>query len=61
MSGAYSFPVYKHVVGDFRLEVQNVTDNQDQLSATGRGRRRATLRRGWQRPRRYRALFGVRF
>ncbi len=60
LSGAYSFPIWKNLTGDFRLEVQNATDNQEQLSATGRGEAR-TLRRGWQRPRRYRALFGIRF
>jgi outer membrane receptor protein involved in Fe transport len=60
LSGAYSFPIHKNVFGDFRLEVQNATDNQEQLSATGRGEAR-TIRRGWQRPRRYRALFGIRF
>jgi hypothetical protein len=60
MSGAYAFPVHKKVSAEFRLEVQNVTDNQEQLSATGRGEARA-IRRGWQRPRRLRALFGVRF
>jgi len=60
LSGAYSFPIWKNLAGDLRVEVQNATDNQDQLSATSRGEAR-TLRRGWERPRRYRALFGVRF
>ena len=60
VSGAYSFPVHKKVSGEVRLEVQNLTDNQEQLSATGRGEAR-TLRRGWQRPQRFRALFGIRF
>jgi hypothetical protein len=60
LSGAYAFPIFKKVTGDLRLEVQNATDNQEQLSATGRGEAR-TLRRGWQRPRRLRVLFGVRF
>jgi hypothetical protein len=60
LSGAYAFPIYKQVLGDFRVEIQNATDNQDQLSATSRGEAR-TLRRGWQRPRRFRALVGIRF
>ncbi len=48
------------MTGEFRLEVQNVTNEQDQIGITGRGEARA-LRRAFQRPQRFRALFGVRF
>jgi hypothetical protein len=60
LSGAYGFPMWKELTGEFRLEVQNVTNEQDQIGVTGRGEARA-LRRVFQRPQRFRALFGVRF
>jgi hypothetical protein len=60
LSGAYGFPMWKEMTGEFRLEVQNVTNEQDQIGITGRGEARA-LRRVFQRPQRFRALFGVRF
>ena len=60
LSGAYGFPMWKKMTGEFRLEVQNVTNEQDQIGVTGRGEARA-LRRSFQRPQRFRALFGVRF
>ena len=52
LSGAYGFPVWKRMTGELRLEVQNATDQQDQIGVTSRGEARA-LRRAFQRPRRF--------
>ena len=60
LSGAWGFPMGNRLSGEFRLEIQNVTDEQDPIGITGGGELRV-LRRGYQRPRRYRALVGVKF
>ncbi len=59
-SAAYGFPLGGKLLGELRLEVQNVTDNQDQVGVTSRGEVRP-LRRGFQRPRRMRVLASIKF
>ncbi len=58
LSGACGFPLGDRLTGEVRLEIQNVTDQQDQVGIKGTGEVRA-LRRGFQRPRRYRVLDSV--
>ena len=60
LRGAYGFPIGGKVTGEVRLEIQNATNQQDDIGITGGGEVR-NIRRGWQRPRRYRVLLGVRF
>ncbi len=61
LSGAYGFPLSRNrVLGELRVEIQNVTNNQDQVGVTSRGEARA-LRRGFQRPRRFRVLASIKF
>ncbi len=61
LSGAYGFPLSSNkVTGELRVEIQNVLDSQDQVGITGRGEVRP-LRRGFQRPRRFRVLAAVKF
>ena len=60
LSGAYGFPLGDRLTGEVRLEIQIVTDQQDQVGITGTGEVQA-LRRGFPRPRRYRVLGSVKF
>ncbi len=61
LSAAYGFPLSKdRLRGEIRLEVQNATDNQRQVGVTGSGEVRP-LRRGFQRPRRFRVLASISF
>ena len=57
---AYGFPLFNQVTGQFRVEILNVTDQQEQTFVTGRGDVRA-VRRDFQRPQQARASFTVRF
>jgi hypothetical protein len=61
LTGAYEFPIVKQLSGSLRVEVANVTDEQEQIAvnlATGQA---IPVRQSYQKPREYRFVAGVRF
>ncbi|MEM9408935.1 MAG: hypothetical protein AAGA81_23085, partial [Acidobacteriota bacterium] len=57
---AWGFPIFGQTTGQFRVEVLNATNQQEQTFVTGRGEARA-VRRDFQRPRQARVNFAIRF
>jgi hypothetical protein len=61
LTGGWDFPIASRVSGNLKLEVANVTDEQEQIAvnlATGQPIR---VRQSYQKPREMRVLAGVRF
>ncbi|REJ85860.1 MAG: hypothetical protein DWQ36_15675 [Acidobacteria bacterium] len=57
---AWGFPLFRDLRGTLRMEMLNVTDQQEQINVTSRGEVRP-VRRDFQRPRQIRASLGFRF
>ncbi len=61
LSTAWNFPLgFSDTRGEFRVEVTNLTDQQEQIGVNGRGEVQA-VRRDFQRPRQVRATIGIKF
>ena len=58
LSAAWGFPLPGTLRGNFRVEGLNMTDSQETLHVDGRGEVRP-VRRDFQRPRQFRALFSI--
>jgi hypothetical protein len=61
LTGAYEFPIVKSLSGSLRVEVANVTDEQEQIAVNLANGQPIPVRQSYQKPREYRFVAGVRF
>ena len=61
LTGTWSFPLGSLLEGSLRVEVANVTDEQEQVDVNQNTGEPVEVRKSWQRPREIRFVAGVRF
>jgi len=61
LTGTWSFPLGSVLDGSLRVEVANVTDQQEQVDVNNNTGEVTPVRRSWQRPREFRVVVGLRF
>ena len=61
LSGSWGFPIHNRLNGELRLEVTNVTDEQEQVATSDQTGAPLRSRRSFQQPRKVRLLGTIRF